>query len=35
VLDAQVLLLEAELTRTQAYAAVRVAEAGLSRAVGQ
>jgi outer membrane protein TolC len=35
VLDAQIVLLQAELERTRALTVVRVAEAGLARAVGQ
>jgi outer membrane protein TolC len=35
VLDAQVVLLDAELARTRALAALRVAEAGLERATGR
>jgi OMF family outer membrane factor len=35
VLDAQLVLLEAELQRTRALAAVRIADAGLDRAVGR
>lgn len=35
VLDAQVVLLDAELQRTRALAAARIAEAGLARAIGR